>query len=67
MRKVNMDVLLPLVQVKDLPTRRDQAAIIMKSPYSGPIFRMLDGKDYAESIWKMLRPQAERPFREDES
>ncbi len=53
-------------QVKDLPTRREQAAIIIKSPYSGPIFRMLDGKDYVEPIWKMLRPQAERPFRVDE-
>ena len=53
--------------VKDLPTRREQAAIVMKAPYSGPTFRMLDNKDYSEQIWKMLRPQAERPFRDDEA
>lgn len=52
-------------QVKSLPTRKEQAAIIRQRANSTLVFRMLDGKDYAEIIWKQLRPQAERPFRED--
>jgi RNA ligase len=53
-------------QVKDLPTRKEQAAIACKSPYSDIVFRLLDGKPYAEQIWKRIKPMAERPFREDE-
>jgi putative RNA ligase len=56
-----------VAQVQDLPTRKDQAQIIVKEQYSGVIFQMLDKKDYSEAIWKWLKPQAERPFREDES
>ncbi len=52
-------------QVKDIPTRKEQAAIVTKTPYAAVVFRMLDSKDYAEIIWKQIRPQAERPFRED--
>jgi RNA ligase len=53
--------------VKDLPTRKEQAAAIGKQRYGAIAFRMLDGKSYTESIWRMLKPQAERPFREDEA
>lgn len=53
--------------VKDLPTRKEQAAAIGQQRYGAIVFRMLDGKTYADSIWKMLKPQAERPFREDEA
>ena len=52
-------------QVKDLPTRKEQAALARKTPHSALVFRMLDGREYAELIWKQLRPQAERPFRVD--
>ena len=52
-------------QTKHLPTRKEQAAIIRQTAYAAPAFRMLDGKDYAELIWKQLRPLATRPFRED--
>jgi len=43
--------------------RRDQAEFIKCGPYPGVTFAMLDGKDYAAQIWKMLRPEATRPFR----
>lgn len=52
-------------QVKDLPTRKEQAAIIVKHAYSAVVFSMLDGKPYADIIWKQLKPQAEKPFKED--
>ncbi len=53
-------------QVKSLPTRKEQAMIVVKEQYRGIIFLMLDGKDYHEAIWKLLYPAAERPFKIDE-
>lgn len=52
-------------QVKDLPTRKEQAAIVCKHPHSAVVFSMLDGKPYADIIWKQLKPQAEKPFKEN--
>jgi hypothetical protein len=53
-------------QVKDLPTRKEQAAIITKHAYPGIVFSMLDNKNYSEALWKLLYPEATRPFRQDE-
>lgn len=53
------------MQVKDLPTRKEQATIVCKHAYPAVIFSMLDGKSYADIIWKQLKPQAEKPFREE--
>lgn len=54
-----------VAQVQGLPSRKEQATIVCRSQYSGVVFKMLDRKPYADVIWKMLRPSAERPFRED--
>jgi hypothetical protein len=54
-------------QVHGLSMRKEQAAIVVKEKYAAVIFRMLDKKSYSEAIWKYLRPQAERPFREEEA
>lgn len=53
-------------QVKSLPTRKEQAAIVVREQYRGIIFLMLDGKKYHDAIWKLLYPTAERPFKIDE-
>jgi RNA ligase len=53
------------MQVKDLPTRKEQAAIVCKHTNSAVVFSMLDGKPYADIIWKQLKPEAERPFTEE--
>ena len=53
-------------QVQDLPTRKEQAAVIVKTRYPGVAFAMLDQKNYQETIWKLLHPEATRPFKIDE-
>ncbi len=53
------------MQIKDLPTRKEQAEIILKSTYPAVTFAMLDGKDYKKIIWRMIRPHGERLFRHD--
>lgn len=53
-------------QARTLATRKEQAAVIVKHPHAGVTFLMLDNKPYGEQIWRMLKPEAERPFREDE-
>lgn len=45
------------------PTRKDAAAYITKQRHPSILFAMLDGKPYADGIWKLLRPEASRAFR----
>lgn len=55
-----------LHQIKHLPTRKEQAAIITRTRYPGVVFSMLDNKNYETAIWKLLYPAASKPFRKDE-
>ena len=52
--------------VEHLPTRKEQAMIVTKEKYPGIVFAMLDKKNYPEMIWKLLYPEAARPFAVDE-
>jgi RNA ligase len=36
-------------------TRKEYAAIFTRTPYSAILFQMLDGRDYSQLIWKMLK------------
>jgi RNA ligase len=50
------------------PEQRKQFALyaIAKKPVTPILFAMLDSKDYAPIIWKMVKPQAEKVFKIDE-
>ena len=52
------------IEVKDMPTRRDQALRIqaLESRAAHVTFKMLDGKSYADGIWKMVEPEYRQPF-----
>lgn len=65
--KVESEAKKALDIIKALPSRKDQAVAIMKNypKSSGIIFKMLDDQSYEQIIWKMLKPPAEKPFRED--
>lgn len=49
-------------KVAELPTRKEQALAIAGHPLRAVVFAMIDGKPYAATIWKMLRPDAADPF-----
>jgi hypothetical protein len=46
----------------DLGDRKTTALHFKTKAYPGILFRMLDGKDYADAIWKMVRPKYCKPF-----
>lgn len=46
-----------------LETRKETAAYFQTQPHPAVLFNMLDGKDYSKTIWKLLKPAYERPFR----
>lgn len=55
------------IEKENLPTRKEKAAIYAQYPdYRPLLFMILDGKDYRETIWKMIKPAAEKPFKQDE-
>jgi hypothetical protein len=51
------------VDFRDLGDRKTTALHFVTCPYPAVLFGMLDGKPYAEIIWKHLRPEPSRPFK----
>jgi T4 RnlA family RNA ligase len=49
---------------KDLGDRRQTAMYFQTQKYPGVLFLMLDGRDYSQVIWKLIKPGYELPFRE---
>jgi RNA ligase len=58
-------------EAKELPDRKAQAKYIIdqamksddRSAPSAVVFQMLDGKPYDKTIWKLIEPPFERPFK----
>ena len=48
-------------------TRKEYADVFTKTPYAAILFKMLDGKDYSQLIWKMLIPKRFDTFKRDEA
>jgi RNA ligase len=48
-------------------SRKEQAEHIKGCTYPSILFSMLDGKNYAQAIWRMIRPEASLPFKVDEA
>lgn len=44
-------------------SRKDLAAYFLSHPDSAILFKMLDGQDYAQVIWKLCRPEGGRPYK----
>lgn len=66
-RAVEAEALDAFAKVPMDVSRKEQAALITQSTYPGIVFAMLDRKPYAKKIWAMLRPEASRPFKDDEA
>lgn len=54
-----------LDEVQNLTTRKEQALALQSFEYRGVVFTMLDHKDYSEAIWKLCKPTADKPWKED--
>jgi len=50
-------------EVHDMEYSRSEfARIARRYKHSGILFAMLDGKDYSQMIWKLIKPEYEKPF-----
>jgi hypothetical protein len=47
---------------KDFGDRRQTAIYFQAQKYPGVLFLMLDGRDYQQVIWKLIKPGYQRPF-----
>lgn len=56
-------------RVEGVEDRKIFAEYAMKYKHPSILFSMLDGKEYSDIIWKLIRPQYSKPFwqKEDES
>jgi len=51
-----------------IPDNRKMVATSYKpGPIRGIMFQMIDGKDYENTIWKMIKPRASRPFIQEDT
>jgi T4 RnlA family RNA ligase len=50
---------------KDLGDRKTTAAYFQTQPNAKILFLMLDQRDYSQAIWKLIKPEFQRPFRVD--
>jgi T4 RnlA family RNA ligase len=48
---------------QDLGDRKTTAAYFQTQPNSKILFMMLDDRDYSQAIWKLIKPEFQRPFR----
>jgi RNA ligase len=51
-------------EFKIYPTRKETAEYFKTCTYPNILFKMMDNKDYSSTIWRMLRPEFEKPFRD---
>lgn len=65
-KQIEDDSALMAVKALRFKTRKEQAEFVRMFENNHIIFKMLDGKPYDEAIWKLIKPAAERPFRQDE-
>jgi RNA ligase len=54
------------VDFKDCGDRKTTALYFQTCQYPAVLFKMLDGKDYAPLIWKLIRPDGATTFKVDE-
>lgn len=50
---------------KILDSRKETAQYYLTCKHPSILFSMLDGRDYSDIIWKMLRPKYSRPFKNE--
>jgi hypothetical protein len=50
---------------KDCGERKELAMYFQTQKYPGVLFLMLDKRDYRQVIWKLIKPDYQRPFRSD--
>lgn len=50
---------------KNLGNRKQTAIYYQKCDYPNVLFMMLDGKDYSDYIWKLIKPSGTKVFKEE--
>lgn len=60
---IQRDYVSHFLEIKDKsPDRKSFAEKAKGFPHSGILFALLDGREYDEQIWKIIRPTYQKPF-----
>lgn len=64
---INYYAQMAMQSVEKLPTQKEKALVIMNEykDISGLVFSLLKGHDIDKSIWKMIEPEFELPFKKE--
>jgi RNA ligase len=61
---IESECLSKFESVKNIQSRKEFAESINDFTYKDVLFRMLDGKEYKQSIWRKIKPEYKKPFKE---
>ncbi len=50
----------------EFKSRKELALYVQKQKYPPILFKMSDGKDYKEYVWKLIKPEYAKPFKVEE-
>ena len=65
MKEIDAKKILAELLSQPLNTKKEDALWIQANcptEYQGLVFSMLQGKDYSQAIWRMIRPEYQKPF-----
>jgi RNA ligase len=63
-QQIELECISKFESVKNIQSRKEFAESINDFTHKDVLFRMLDGKEYKQFIWKRIKPEYSKPFKE---
>jgi RNA ligase len=63
-QQIESECISKFQSVKHIQSRKEFAQTVNNFEYKDMLFKMLDGKEYKQTIWRRLKPEYSKPFKE---
>jgi RNA ligase len=63
-QKIELECISKFQSIKNTQSRKEFADAVNDFEYKDVLFKMLDSKEYKQSIWRRLKPEYSKPFKE---
>ncbi len=62
-QKIELECVSKFQSIKNIQSRKEFADAVNDFEYKDVLFKLLDDKEYKQSIWKRLKPEYSKPFK----
>jgi RNA ligase len=63
-QKIELECISKFQSINNTQSRKEFADAVNDFEYKDVLFKMLDSKEYKQSIWRRLKPEYSKPFKE---